>query len=184
MWHERLIEILREKAEQGTAKDKKNLADALYNGCDAPEEIDGSLPDRADEAVRIYEEISGEKKDGASFYDLGRMYSREVSEEKAFECYMKAAELGYTSAYYAIATAYLNGEGTERDFYKAFEWFRKAADSGDTSAKLKLAECYKCGAGCEKDYAAAMALYQQVAGGKNMKMYSFADVAELSLIHI
>ena len=181
MWHERLIEILRGKAEKGTAKDKKNLADALYNGCDIPEEIDSNLPDRVDDAVRLYEEISGEKKDGDSYYDLGRMYSREVSEEKAFECYMKAAELGYTPAYYAIATAYLDGEGVQKDFDKAFEWFRKAADSGDTSAKLKLAECYKRGAGCQRDYAAAMALYQQVAGEKSMKRYSFADVAEYEI---
>lgn len=181
MWHEHLIEILREKAEKGTAKDKKNLADALYNGCDVPEEIDSNLPDRVDDAVRLYEEISGEKKDGDSYYDLGRMYSREVSEEKAFECYMKAAELGYTPAYYAIATAYLDGEGVQKDFDKAFEWFRKAVDNGDTSAKLKLAECYKRGAGCQRDYAAAMALYQQVAGEKSMKRYSFADVAEYEL---
>lgn len=181
MWHERLIEILRAKAEQGTAKDKKNLADALYHGCDVPEEIDRYLPDREDEAVRLYEEISTEKKDGVSYYDLGRMYSREVSEEKAFECYMKAAEMGYTPAYYEIAVAYLDDEGVERDFDKAFEWFRKAADSGDTSAKLKLAECYKRGAGCERDYVAAMALYQQVAGERSMKRYFFADVAEYEL---
>lgn len=181
IWHERLIEILRAKAERGTARDKKNLADALYNGCDAPEEIDSDLPDRVDEAVRLYEGISTEKKDGASYYDLGRMYSREVSEEKAFECYMKAAELGHTPAYYAVAASYLNGEGVERDFDKAFEWFWKAADSGDTSAKLKLAECYKRGAGCERDYAAAMALYQQVAGEKSIKRYSFADVAEYEI---
>ncbi|MCM1502841.1 MAG: sel1 repeat family protein [Bacteroidales bacterium] len=181
MWHGRLIGILREKAERGTAKDKKNLADALYNGCDAPEEIDSDLPDRADEAVRLYEGISDEKKDGASYYDLGRMYSREVSEEKAFECYMKAAEMGYTAAYYNVAVAYLNGEGVERDLDKAFEWFRKAADSGDTYAKLKLAECYKRGAGCQRDYAAAMALYQQIAGDKSLKRYSFADVAEYEI---
>lgn len=181
MWHERLIEILREKADRGTAKDKKNLADALYNGCHAPEEIDSDLPDRTDDAVRLYEWISDEKKDGASYYDLGRMYSREVSEEKAFECYMKAAEMGYAPAYYAIAAAYLDGEGVERDFDKAFEWFRKAADSGDTYAKLKLAECYKRGAGCDRDYAAAMALYLQVAGGKSQRKHSFADVAEYEI---
>ncbi len=181
MWHERLIEILREKADRGTAKDKKNLADALYNGCDAPEEIDCDLPDRADDAVRLYEEISYEKKDGASYYDLGRMYSREVSEEKAFEFYMKAAEMGYAPAYYAIAVAYLDGEGVERDLDKAFEWLQKAVDSGDSYAKLKLAECYKRGAGCKRDYAAAMALYQQVAGDKSLKKYSFADVAEYEI---
>lgn len=181
MWHERLMDILRAKAERGSARDKKNLADALYNGCDAPEEIDSSLPDRVDEAVRLYEEISTEKKDGVSYYDLGRMYSREVSEEKAFECYIKAAEMGYTPAYYAVAAAYLDGEGVERDFDKAFEWFQKAADSGDISAKLKLAECYKRGAGCERNYAAALALYQQVAGEKSMKRHSFVDVAEYEI---
>ena len=180
-WHERLIEILREKAENGTAKDKKNLADALYNGCDAPEEIDSDLPDRADDAVRLYEEISYEKKDGASYCDLGRMYSREVSEEKAFECYMKAAEMGYAPAYCNVANAYLNGDGVERNFDKAFEWLRKASDSGDTYAKLKLAECHKRGAGCERDFAAAMALYQQVAGNKRLKKDSFADVAEYEI---
>lgn len=180
-WHERLIGILREKAEKGTAKDKKNLADALYNGCDVPEEIDSDLPDRADDAVRLYKEISDEKKDGASYFELGRMYSREVSEEKAFECYMKAAELGYTDAYYNVAAAYLDGEGVERDFDKAFEWFKKASDSGDNYAKLKLAECYKRGAGCERNYTAAMGLYQQIAGEKSKKRYSCADVAEYEL---
>ena len=181
MWHERQLDILRAKAEQGTARDKKNLADALYHGCDVPEEIDSCLPDRVNEAVRLYEEISKEKKDGASYYDLGLTYSREVSEEKAFECYMKAAELGYTPAYYQVAAAYLDGEGVKKDFDKAFEWFRKAADCGDTHAKLKLAQCYKRGAGCERDYAAAMALYQQIADEKSMKRYSCVDVAEYEI---
>ncbi|MCM1078741.1 MAG: hypothetical protein NC344_02825 [Bacteroidales bacterium] len=180
-WYERLIEILREKAERGTARDKKNLADILTYEQGVPIEIVSYLPDRMDEATRLYEEISTEKKDGASYVDLARTYSSEGNEEKAFECYMKAAELGYADAFYNVANAYLNGEGVERDFDKAFEWFQKAADSGDTSAKLKLAECYKRGAGCERDYAAAMALYQQVAGEKSIKRYSFADVAEYEI---
>lgn len=181
MWHERLVEILRAKAEKGTVKDKKNLADALYDGCDAPEEIDSCLPDRTDEAVRLYEAISVEKKDGASYVDLAQTYSCEGNGEKAFECYMKAAEMGYTDAFYNVANAYLNGEGVERDFDKAFEWFQKSVASGDSYAKLKLAECYKRGAGCQRDYAAAMALYQQVAGDKSLKRYSFADVAEYEI---
>lgn len=181
MWHERLVEILRAKAEKGTVKDKKNLADALYDGCDAPEEIDSCLPDRTDEAVRLYEAISVEKKDGASYVNLAQTYSSEGNGEKAFECYMKAAELGYTDAFYNVANAYLNGEGVQRDFDKAFEWFQKSIASGDSYAKLKLAECYKRGAGCQRDYAAAMALYQQVAGDKSLKRYSFADVAEYEL---
>jgi TPR repeat protein len=183
-WYERLIDILRAKAEHGTAKDKKNLADTLSYDLGVPVEIVSYLPDRMDEATRLYEELSTEKKDGASFVDLAQTYSGEGNEEKAFECYMKAAEMGYTKAYYNVANAYLNGEGVERDFDMAFKWFQKAVDSGDTYAKLKLAECYKRGAGCERDYAAAMALYQQVAGEKSMKRYSCVDVAEYELGNI
>lgn len=181
VWYERLIEILRAKAERGTAKDKKNLADTLSYDLGVPEEIDSYLPDRTGEATRLYEEISREKKDGASYVDLARTYSSEGNEEKAFECYMKAAELGYAEAYYNVANAYLNGQGIERDYDKAFEWFKKASDSGDTYAKLKLAECYRRGAGCQRDYAAAMALYLQIAGEKSFKRYSFVDVAEYEI---
>ena len=180
-WYERLIDILRAKAEQGTAKDKKKLADTLSYDTGVPVEIVSYLPDRMDEATRLYEELSTEKKDGASYVDLAQTYRSEGNEEKAFECYMKAAEMGYTEAYYNVANAYLNGEGVEKDFDMAFEWFQKAVDSGDTYAKLKLAECYKRGAGCERDYAAAMALYQQVAGEKSMKRYYCVDVAEYEL---
>lgn len=180
-WYERLIEILRAKAECGTAKDKKNLADTLSYDTDVPMEIVSYLPDRTCETAQLYEEISTEKNDGASYVDLAQTYSREGNEEKAFECYMKAAEMGYTEAYYNVANAYLNGEGVERDFDKAFEWFQKASDSGDTYAKLKLAQCYKRGAGCDRDYAAAMALYQQVADDKSLRRYFFVDEAEYEL---
>ena len=180
-WYERLIEILRAKAEHGTAKDKKNLADTLSYDLGVPVEIVSYLPDRTFEATQLYEEISKGKKDGASYVDLAQTYSRDGNAEKAFECYMKAAEMGYTEAYYNVANAYLNGEGVERNFDRAFEWFQKASDSGDTYAKLKLAECYKRGAGCQRDYAAAMALYKQVAGDKSLRRDSFADVAEYEL---
>lgn len=180
-WYERMIEILSAKAEWGTTRDKKNLADTLSYDLGVPEEIVSYLPDRMDEATRLYEEISVEKKDGTSYVDLAQTYNSEGNEEKAFECYMKAAEIGYATAYYNVANAYLNGEGVERDFDQAFKWFRKAADSGDTYAKLKLAECYKRGAGCERDYAAAMALYLQIAGDKSLKRNSFVDVAEYEL---
>lgn len=183
-WYECLIKLLRVKAEHGTARDKKNLADTLSYDLGVPEEIVSYLPDRTDEATRLYEEISTEKKNGASYVDLAQTYSREGNEEKAYECYMTVADMGYAPAYYNVANAYLNGNGVERDFNKAFEWFKKAVDSGDTYAKLKLAECYKRGAGCERDYAVAMALYQQVAGDKSLKKYSFADVAEYEICNM
>lgn len=181
IWYERLIEILRAKAARGTATDKKRLADTLYYHSDVPDEIVDCLPDRIAEATQLYGEISAEKMDGASYVDSAQTYSSQGDVAKAFECYMKAAELGYAEAYYNVGKAYLDGNGVERDFDKAFEWLQKSAGSGDACAKLKLAECYKRGAGCERDYAAAMAQYQQVAGDKSLRRYSFADVAEYEI---
>lgn len=169
MWYDRMIEILRAKAEQGTAKDKKTLADTLSCESGVPVEIVSYLPNRMDEATRLYEEISGEKKDGASFYDLAQTYSGEGEAGKAFECYLKAAELGYSRAYYNVAIAYLDGEGVKKDFDRAFEWFKKGADSGDVYSQLKVAECYKRGAGCPKDYAAAMEIYRRIAARSSRK---------------
>lgn len=179
-WHERLIEILRAKAERGTVKDKKNLADTLSCESVVPVEIVSYLPDRMDEATRLYEEISGEKKDGASYYDLAQTYSGEGEVEKAFECYMKAAEMDYATAYYNVALAYLDGEGVKKDFDKAFEWFKKAADSGDVYSQLKVAECYKRGAGCPKDYGAAMEIYRQIAARSSHKS-DVGGIAEYEL---
>lgn len=181
-WYERLIEILWEKADRGNVKDKKNLADTLSCESGVPVEIVSYLPDRMDEATRLYEEISEKKKDGASYYDLAQTYNGEGKTEKAFECYMTAAELGYSAAYYNVALAYLDGEGVKKDFDRAFEWFKKGADSGDTYARLKLAECYKRGAGCERDYVAAMALYQQMANSKSVRgNIGYVAVAEYEI---
>ena len=182
VWYERLIEILRAKAECGNVKDKKNLADTLSYEYGIPVELVSYIPDRMDEATKLYEEISGEKKDGTSYYDLAQTYSGEGEAEKAFECYLTASELGYSAAYCNVALAYLDGKGVKKDCDRAFEWFKKGADSGDTYARLKLAECYKRGAGCERDYATAMALYQQIANSRNMRgSIGYVAVAEYEI---
>lgn len=166
-WYDRRVDILRAKAENGNAKDKKKLADMLYWKNEVPEEILFDIRDRHGEAMELYKELTDTEGDGLSYYNLGHVYSREENGfEKAFECYLEAAELGHVAAYGDVASAYLDGEGVERDHAKAFEWFKKGADSGDCFSQMKLAECYKRGVGCEKDYTAAMELYQRMAARK------------------
>lgn len=180
-WYDRWIDILRAKAESGNAKDKKKLADILYWEHAVPEEILFDIRDRHDEAAKIYKELADTAGDGLSYFNLGHTYSREENGlEQAFECYVKAAELGYTKACYNVATAYFDGEGVEKDWTKAFEWFKKGADSGDAFSMLKLAECHNRGIGCVKDHNAAMGLYTQLINRKTLKG-SDAGIAEYEL---
>ena len=47
--------------------------------------------------------------------------------EKAVECYLKAANLGYADAQAALGYLYKNGSGVPRDPAKSFEFSMKAA---------------------------------------------------------
>lgn len=55
-------------------------------------------------------------------------------EAKAFEYYLKAAELGDSRAMIRVADCYKAGVGTEQDNTAALEWLEKAADLGDSQA--------------------------------------------------
>ena len=51
--------------------------------------------------------------------------------QKAYELYLKAGELGCTSAYYNLGNAYYHGRSGEVDMEKAQHYFKLAAMMGD-----------------------------------------------------
>ena len=119
----------------------------------------------------MYAEVAEEEKDAGAWYTLGVIYFSEATEEalqKSFDCFMKAAAMGYKDAYHCIGDAYLDGNGVDKDWNKAREWYQKGAEAGDVMSKLVLAGCYKSGIGGEKDYAEAMKLYRQIASRRNL----------------
>ena len=63
-------------------------------------------------------------------------------EAKAFDYYLKAAEMSEESAQTLIGLWYLNGKHVQKDEQKAVEWFERAANSGDIKAAQKLVELY------------------------------------------
>lgn len=66
----------------------------------------------------------------AALHNLGCKLDRDGNCEQAFECYKKAAELGYASAQHNLAICYLNGDGTQCNQSKAIYWFKIAASNG------------------------------------------------------
>lgn len=104
-----------------------------------------------------------------AFCKLGHIYSAGfpfgVKEdwEKAWSCYLKAAELGDAYANYEIGVHYNQGWNIELDEKKAFEYFMKAAEMKLPDALNVLSYIYKKGNSVvEKDLEKALE-YAQMA---------------------
>ncbi|KAF0363962.1 SEL1 protein [Gigaspora margarita] len=59
-------------------------------------------------------------------------------ESKAFEYYMKAAELGNAVAINDVGICYDDGIGVEKDEKKTFEYYMRAAELGNASANYNV----------------------------------------------
>ena len=59
---------------------------------------------------------------------------------KAFQLYLRAAELGKASAVKSVAYAYLNGNGVEKNLKKSKHYMELAAMGGDTDARRYLGD--------------------------------------------
>ncbi|UNV84797.1 MULTISPECIES: tetratricopeptide repeat protein [Neisseria] len=68
-----------------------------------------------------------------------------INEKKAYEYYMKAAELGEEQAQTLLALWYWEGRYVPKDEIKAVEWFERAANNGEIKAARKLIEIYEQG---------------------------------------
>ncbi|PKY61462.1 HCP-like protein, partial [Rhizophagus irregularis] len=86
-----------------------------------------------------------------------------VDNQKAFELYQKAADLGNSSGINDLGYCYLNGIGTGNDKKKAFELYQKAAELGNSSGINNLGDCYQYGIGTDINNKKAFELYQKAA---------------------
>lgn len=71
-------------------------------------------------------------------------------DEKAFGCFMDAADKGNVRAQYILGHLCSEGTGTEQSYEKAAEWYLKSAEQGDTDAMLDLSLMYQFGEGVEQ----------------------------------
>ena len=83
---------------------------------------------------------------------------------KAFELYLKAAELGHIDAMATVGKMYYNGDGTREDTEKFFYWTKRAADNGHPTAMNNLGYHLKNNIG---DYGKAFDWYERAANAGN-----------------
>lgn len=90
----------------------------------------------------------------AHIYGIGG----EVDKEKAFICFLKAAEKGSEKAMIKLGNCYLHGVYVKENIKEAIRWFNKAIEFDNVEAILSLMEIYEKGIGIEKNYEKAIEL--------------------------
>lgn len=107
--------------------------------------------------------IAEETQSAYAYMFLGNIYFKSSQKQEAFDCYLKAAEKGYVSAEYSLATCYYYGDGVEKNHDEAFRLFETAAKKGHRSAEEMLGECYYFGHGTERNREKGLELLHKAA---------------------
>ncbi|MGP1446989.1 MAG: tetratricopeptide repeat protein [Candidatus Limimorpha sp.] len=135
----------------------------------------------ADLAQSLYwVRCAAEQQYAEAFNFLGLIYTHgdgvEPSDEKAYQYYAQAAQLGSPYAMSNLAWAFFTGTGTEIDYKEALKWAKKAEESEIENAKLLLANLYYHGLGTRKNYKKAFALFLPFAQqGDGLSQYYIAQ---------
>ncbi|RIB00316.1 hypothetical protein C2G38_2234770, partial [Gigaspora rosea] len=105
-------------------------------------------------------------------YELG--IGVEKDEKKAFEYYMKAAELGNPTAMQDVSLCYYYGIGVEINYQKSFEYCKKSADLGNAMGMSNVGDHYQHGQGVDQDYNKAFKYFEKAAniGSSKSAMYN------------
>jgi uncharacterized protein len=106
--------------------------------------------------------------DGRAQYMLGLMSYHGLSPvardlKEAARWFALSARGGNADAQYALAQAYVRGDGVPVDKPKALEWLGRAAQSGQTAAIMSLARLYDEGIELPQDRVAATAWVRRAA---------------------
>ena len=75
-------------------------------------------------------------------HNAGVEYLNSKEYDKAFPCFQKASEKGYTPSQANLAFCYEQGWGTTQDFSMAEYWYIKAYEAGNEDAALNLGALY------------------------------------------
>lgn len=116
-------------------------------------------------AIQWFEKSAKQNSD-YSYYSLGTIYYEggagvKVDYKKAFDHFLKGAELGHSSAMYDLAFQYRLGEGVKQNYEKAFYWFQKSAELGDVRSAYQVGYAYQFSYGVEQNCAEAIAIFQK-----------------------
>lgn len=116
-----------------------------------PHEVIRVFMSARDEALKNNQVVKDfddtEYDEGSRLYDLAREYEEGSDQvvpdlKKAFKLFKQSADLSYSPAYFALALAYLNGDGIKKDLNESLQWARRCIESGSVYGYWVAAECF------------------------------------------
>lgn len=104
-----------------------------------------SLEEAASLMEEAAERMSGD--DAEHLFEMGERYENISGDThdfvKAFECYMKSANMGYSDAETKVGFYYIKGRGAvQKNDEEAMRWLQLAADKGNTKAMAFIGDVY------------------------------------------
>ncbi len=131
----------KQSADMGNAIGYYMLGHALQHGIGVDENKE--LSDEAyRKSVTLLNELLSQGDDKVLLNFIGSAYywgdGVEQDREKAFQYYLRSAELGNPECQYKIATCYEQGIGVAQDPEKAMHWYRESASQGWDKAVERL----------------------------------------------
>ncbi len=126
------------------------------------------LPAGGEEIFELQDGVAEEKK---------KEFVSKLPYVRKFDCYAKAAELGFSDACLFLGEMLQKPEYSflaERDAKKeAAAYYARGAEGGNPECILRLAECLEEGIGVDKDVTKAITLYKELAdkGNKNAMLH-------------
>lgn len=100
-------------------------------------------------------------------YQEGKAHYKNKEYDKALDCYIKAKEQGYDSAYSAIASLYYYGLGVKKKYEKAFE-YAQTANNKNAGGNYLLGKMYYYGNGVVKNQFKALEYFKKASDQGNL----------------
>ena len=104
---------------------------------------------------------------GESVYNQARSFcddtkdKSQINYDKAFQLFIKAANMGNADAQCCVGCCYKHGYGTKLDYIDAWTWYNKSAKNGCARAYRHIAMNYEDGVGVNRDIQKAIEWYQK-----------------------
>lgn len=100
-----------------------------------------------------------------AYNSIANIYLLRKNYYRAWQWYLKAAELGDKTGEFFVGYFYLMGYHVKQDFAVSFSYFEKSANQGMIEATYWIALFYKTGCFCNLDHAKAAEYYEIAANG-------------------
>ncbi len=111
------------------------------------------------------------------FYKKGLWAYSRNNHNAAYDAYLKAANMGNTSAQNALGDFYDRGYyDVTKNLAEAFKWYSKADSGGNIYGKYNLARYYNFGKGTERNYQKALQMYDSILDSVGNNKSLFNDV--------